>query len=252
MALALSEHQATGCGIPDSLPRIHLVRWAEAGEEALEAWQLQRLRPAPGMLRQCQRIDCIIRGEMPDIQVAPALAALCWIDKVLGITIAGLQKPENSGLTRAGAAGVRDLSRAFVPAPLMRRVEALEFPGLAGPWASSSSAPYPLAYFTSALTACVMVQLRAFARRMRIEVQDINVNTRCHWERVQQGSAPYVSAPVAFTMDIELGPDVTGADQRRLLAAAEKGCFIEAALKPGVMRHRLKIKDRWVEVRSAP
>ncbi|MBY0333252.1 MAG: OsmC family protein [Acetobacteraceae bacterium] len=131
--------------------------------------------------------------------------------------------------------------------------EVYELPTDEGPGhGGNSSAPYPLAYFTSALTACVMVQLRAFARRMRIEVQDINVNTRCHWERVQQGSAPYVSAPVAFTMDIELGPDVAEADQRRLLAAAEKGCFIEAALKPGVMRHRLKIKDHWVEVRSAP
>ena len=184
VALALSEHQATGCGIPDSLPRIHLVRRAEAGEEALEAWQPQRLRPAPDMLRRCQRIDCIIRGEMPDIQVAPALAAawseavfglaaawrqgnhrraarvaaewgrhgpelaqplagLRWIDKALGITIVGLQKPEDSGLTRAGAAGVRDMSRAFVPAPLMRRVEALEFPGLAGPWASSRGGSLP-------------------------------------------------------------------------------------------------------------
>lgn len=121
-----------------------------------------------------------------------------------------------------------------------------EGPGHGG----NSSAPYPLAYFTSALTACVMVQLRAFARRLKIEVADIAVDTRCHWERVQQGSAPYVSAPVAFTMDIDLGAAVPEADQRRLLAAAEKGCFIETALKPGVVRHRLKIKDQWVEVRS--
>ena len=131
--------------------------------------------------------------------------------------------------------------------------EVYELPTDEGPGhGGNSSAPYPLAYFTSALTACVMVQLRAFARRLRIEVQDINVNTRCHWERVQYGSAPYTSAPVAFTMDIELGPDVPEADQRRLLAAAEKGCFIETSLKPGVVRHRLKIKDNWIEVRSAP
>lgn len=131
--------------------------------------------------------------------------------------------------------------------------EVYELPTDEGPGhGGNSSAPYPLAYFTSGLTACVMVQLRAFARRLKIDVQDITVNTRCHWERVQQGSAPYVSAPVAFTMDIELGPDVPEADQRRLLSAAEKGCFIETALKPGVVRHRLKIKDQWIEVRSAP
>ncbi len=119
-----------------------------------------------------------------------------------------------------------------------------------GSHGGGGTAPYPLAYFTSGLTACVMVQLRAFARRLRIEVKDININTRCHWERVQYGTEPYVSAPVAFTMDIELGPDVPEADQRRLLAAAEKGCFIEAALKPGVVRHRLKLNGAWMEVRS--
>ena len=123
-----------------------------------------------------------------------------------------------------------------------------ECPGHGG----DSSAPYPLAYFTSALTACVMVQLRAFARRLGIEVAEIKVDTRCHWERVQHGGAPYVSAPVAFSMDIDLGAGVAEADQRRLLAAAEKGCFIEASLRPGVVRHRLRLKDQWVEVRSAP
>lgn len=129
--------------------------------------------------------------------------------------------------------------------------ETYELPTDEGPGhGGNSSAPYPLAYFTSGLTACVMVQLRAFAKRLKIDVQDINVNTSCHWERQQYGSAPYTSAPVAFVMDIELGPDVPEADQRRLLAAAEKGCFIEAALRPGVMRHRLKLNGSWVEVRS--
>ena len=114
------------------------------------------------------------------------------------------------------------------------------------------TAPYPLAYFTSSLTACVMVQLRAFARRLKIEVGEIAVNTRCHWERTQYGGTPYVSQPVAFTMDIDLGPNMAEADQRRLLAAAEKGCFIEASLKPGIVRHRLKINGDWVEIRSQP
>jgi uncharacterized OsmC-like protein len=120
-----------------------------------------------------------------------------------------------------------------------------EGPGHGG----DSSAPYPLAYFTSALTACVMVQLRAFARRLKIELGEFTVNTRCHWERVQHGSAPYVSAPVAFTLDIDLGA-VPEAEQRRLLAAAEQGCFIEVALKPGIVRHRLRIGGEWIEIRS--
>ena len=95
-------------------------------------------------------------------------------------------------------------------------------------------------------------ELRAFAKRLRIEVREIKVNTRCHWERQQIGTAPYVGAPVAFIMDIDLGAEVPEADQRRLLAAAEKGCFIESSLKPGLVRHRLKLGGTWVDVRSQP
>ncbi len=111
------------------------------------------------------------------------------------------------------------------------------------------TAPYPLAYFTSALTACVMTQLRAFARRLRIELRGLSVDTRCHWERVQRGGEPYLGAPVAFTLDVALDTDAPELEQRRLLAAAVKGCFIEQSLKPGVVRHRLKTSAGFVEVR---
>ncbi len=110
------------------------------------------------------------------------------------------------------------------------------------------TAPYPLAYFVSGLTACIMTQLRAFSRRLNVTVTDISVNTRCHWERWQVGSQPYESAPVAFTMEIELGGGASEADQRRLVDAAQKGCFVEQSIKPGVLKHRLKIGDDWIDV----
>lgn len=110
------------------------------------------------------------------------------------------------------------------------------------------TAPYPLAYFTSALTACIMTQLRAFARRLGIAVGGIAVNTRCHWTAQQWGDAPYESLPLGFTMDIDLGSDATGADRRRLVEAACKGCFVEQSLRPGLVQHRLKNGDRWIEV----
>lgn len=109
------------------------------------------------------------------------------------------------------------------------------------------TAPYPLAYFASSLTACVMTQLRAFSKRLRIPIGDVAVNTRCHWQAVQVGTAPYESEPVAFTMDVDIGGDASEADKRRLLDAAQKGCFVEQCIKPGVVRHRLKIEDRWVD-----
>ena len=110
------------------------------------------------------------------------------------------------------------------------------------------TAPYPLAYFTSGLTACIMTQLRAFSKRLGIDVTEFRVESRCHWEARQSGTQPYESAAVGFTLDIDLHGSASEADKRRLIAAAEKGCFIEVCLKPGIVRHRLKVGDTWVDV----
>ena len=110
------------------------------------------------------------------------------------------------------------------------------------------SAPYPLAYFTSALTACVMTQIRAFSKRLDIPVEGFSVNTRCHWEARQTGNQPYESAPIAFTMDVTIDGLASESDKRRLIAAAQKGCFVEQSLKPGLVKHRLRIGEQWVEV----
>jgi uncharacterized OsmC-like protein len=125
----------------------------------------------------------------------------------------------------------------------------VELPTDEGPkHGGDGTAPYPLAYFASALTACVMTQLRAFSRRLGIPVTDFSVNARCHWEARQVGNEPYVSAPVAFTLDIDLGGGASESDKRRLIAAAEKGCFIEQSLQPGIVKHRLKVGDDWIDV----
>ena len=103
------------------------------------------------------------------------------------------------------------------------------------------TAPYPLAYFTSGLTACVMTQICAFSKRLGIPVGRFSVKTRCHWQAQQSGNQPYESAPITFTMDVDIEGDASEADKRRLLAAAEKGCFVEQSLKPGLVKHRLKV-----------
>ena len=118
-----------------------------------------------------------------------------------------------------------------------------EGPGHGG----DGTAPYPLAYFASGLTACIMTQLRAFSRRLGIPVGEFTVNTRCHWEAQQHGTGPYESRPIAFTLDIDLGEDASVADRRRLIEAAAKGCFIEQALKPGIVKHRLKAGGDWID-----
>jgi uncharacterized OsmC-like protein len=110
------------------------------------------------------------------------------------------------------------------------------------------SAPYPLAYFTSALTACVMTQIRAFSKRLGISVEGFLVKTRCHWEARQVGNAPYETAPIEFTMDIAIEGLASEADKRRLVAAAQKGCFVEQSLRPGLVKHRLWTDGQWVSV----
>lgn len=108
------------------------------------------------------------------------------------------------------------------------------------------TAPPPLALFTAALTGCLMTQIRAFSKRMGIPIRGVEVNARMHWRCMQQGSDPYVSEPVDFTLDVTLDTDASDRDQERLIEAARKGCFIEATLAKGVdVEHRLKVGDGW-------
>jgi len=93
-----------------------------------------------------------------------------------------------------------------------------------------------------------MTQLRAFSRRLEIPLMTIAVNARLHWQAEQRGREPYESAPVAFTLDIDLGSEASADDKKRLIAAAAKGCFVEQSLKPGIVKHRLKLGDDWVAI----
>ena len=108
------------------------------------------------------------------------------------------------------------------------------------------SAPPPLALFTAALIGCVMTQIRAFSKRLKIEVGEVEVSAKMHWEGRQVGREPYVTAPVGFSLDIDLDSSASPSDQQRLIDAAKQGCFIEQTLKTGIeVGHRLKIGDAW-------
>ena len=108
------------------------------------------------------------------------------------------------------------------------------------------TAPPPLALFTAALTGCIMTQIRAFSKRLKIPINGVQVQARLHWQGEQDGMDPYVTAPVGFDLDIDLDTDATEAEQRRLLKAAKKGCFIEQTLAQGLtVGHRLKLDGSW-------
>lgn len=104
------------------------------------------------------------------------------------------------------------------------------------------TAPPPLAYFCTGFVACLMTQTRAFAKRLRVEVGDVKVKAHIEWEARVEGRNPYTSRPVAFRMDVDLDSDAPFEDQKRLLDAAQKGCFVEATLaNPIPVQHNLLI-----------
>ena len=146
------------------------------------------------------------------------------------------------GTGRASGKMRNDIS---VEWPMMK--ESFELATDEGPFhGGDGTAPPPLALFTAALTGCLMTQLRAFARRMKIELNGVEVNAHLHWEGTQEGNAPYVTGAVGFDLDIDLDTDASPEDQHALLQAAKKGCFIEQSLAQGVnVGHRLKIGDDW-------
>jgi uncharacterized OsmC-like protein len=110
------------------------------------------------------------------------------------------------------------------------------------------SAPTPLMLFAGGLASCLMTQLRAFSKRLRIEAGAIRLSTRLHWQGRQRGREPYVTAPVGFEIDIEIDGAASDADKLRLIEAAKNGCFGEQTLaRPNTIRHRLKAGNDWLD-----
>jgi uncharacterized OsmC-like protein len=131
--------------------------------------------------------------------------------------------------------------------PMMK--ESFELATDEGPFhGGDGTAPPPLALFTAALTGCLMTQIRAFSKRLKIDLRNVEVRARLHWTGEQEGNEPYVTAPVGFGLDVTLDTDASTADQRRLLDAAKQGCFLEQTLAKGlIVDHRLRIGDSWEE-----
>ena len=110
------------------------------------------------------------------------------------------------------------------------------------------TAPLPIAYFIAGLTSCLMTQMRAFSKRLRVDITDPKISCRCEWVATQKGRAPYKSAPKSIAMDISFETESPLEDQLRLIEAAKKGCFIETTLMQGLeVGHRLQIDGDWHE-----
>lgn len=111
-----------------------------------------------------------------------------------------------------------------------------------------ASAPPPLALFVGGLTGCIMTQIRAFAKRMRVSLKDLNVETRVKWDWEAKGKI-YETAPHSFEIDVMIESDDDDELVVDLINAAKKGCFIEQTLgRQNTIRHRMKTAGGWVEV----
>ena len=107
----------------------------------------------------------------------------------------------------------------------------------------------PLHYFAAGVVTCLVTQMKAFAKRLRIPIKNIVMSANFLWRIEQHGRRPYVSQPIGFDIDIDVGSDAPVDDIKRLIEASKKGCFAEQALTlPCEIGHRLKVGDDWVEV----
>ena len=111
-----------------------------------------------------------------------------------------------------------------------------------------ATAPPPLALFVGGLTGCIMTQIRAFAKRLKVELNDLKVETRVEWNW-KAVDRVYETAPRSFELDIFI--DSSDPQERvvELIETAKRGCFIEQTLGvPNTIRHRMKTPDGWLDV----
>ncbi|MEO9614331.1 MAG: OsmC family protein [Nitratireductor sp.] len=111
-----------------------------------------------------------------------------------------------------------------------------------------ASAPPPLALFVAGLTGCIMTQIRAFAKRLGVTLNDLSVDARVQWDWQAAGRV-YETAPRSFEIDVSIDSPDDDDKVAALIEAARKGCFIEQTLgRQNTIRHRMKTADGWKEV----
>ena len=127
-----------------------------------------------------------------------------------------------------------------------------------GPWELASdegpfhggdaTAPPPLALFVASLTGCIMTQMRAFAKRLGVTLDDLSVDTRVVWDWQATGRT-YETAPHALEIDVSIDSPDDEARVIELIETAKRGCFLEQTLGvSNVIHHRMKTADGWKDV----
>ncbi len=111
-----------------------------------------------------------------------------------------------------------------------------------------ATAPPPLALFVGGLTGCIVTQLRAFAKRMEVEITDLRVETTVRWGWEPKGRI-YETHPKSFDIDVFLESPSALEDQIGLIQAARKGCFVEQTLgRANTISHRIRTPSGFARV----
>lgn len=111
-----------------------------------------------------------------------------------------------------------------------------------------ATAPPPLALFVGGLTGCIMTQIRAFAKRMDVVIEDLRVETKVSWQWMPKGRI-YETAPKSFDIDIFLESPSPVDRQIELVQAAKKGCFVEQTLTvANTITHRIRTETGFMRI----
>lgn len=111
-----------------------------------------------------------------------------------------------------------------------------------------ATAPPPLALFVGSLTGCIMTQIRAFAKRLGVTIDDLKVDTRVIWDWEARDRV-YETAPHSFEIDVMLDSPDPEADVVKVIETAKKGCFLEQTLGvSNVINHRIRTEQGWKDV----
>lgn len=104
------------------------------------------------------------------------------------------------------------------------------------------TSPTPLEFFLTGLVGCLMTQIRVFARRLKIDMRELTVSCRAHWEAVPDPVVPYAARPKGFEVAISLDSDAPEERVRELIDGARRACFVEATLaQANDVQHTLQI-----------
>lgn len=104
------------------------------------------------------------------------------------------------------------------------------------------TSPTPLEFFLTGLVGCLMTQIRVFAKRMKVDLRDLEVTCGARWEAHKGEIGPYEARPAGFDIGIFLNSDAPEVDIRMLIEASKRACFVEATLaQANNVTHSLRI-----------